>query len=200
MVVFTKEEHDLLAETCKWTIMGKFTRTRPSIEIIRTEFAKIIKVKGSLKIGIKDLIHVFIDAENEEEFNVIYSRDFVHLDENNSIKIVKWTPNFKLDAETTLAPIWIKLPDLLWHYYEWDALCRIVGPVGTLIVMDKETLSKTRPTTSKLRIEIDLAEPLITEVIVEIRNSRGELEVFEQKIEYENILAYCFHYKLQAQS
>lgn len=64
MVVFTKEEHNLIADTCKWTIVGKFICTRPLIERIRTEFAKNIKVKGSLKIGVKDLKRVFIDVEN----------------------------------------------------------------------------------------------------------------------------------------
>lgn len=76
-----------------------------------------------------------------------------------------------------------------WDYYEWDALCTIVSPIGTPIIIDKATFLKTRPTTAKLRVEVDLAKPLLSEVFVEIRNLQGEMEVFEQKFEYETILA-----------
>lgn len=78
-----------------------------------------------------------------------------------------------------------------------DPLCRIVSPIGTPIIMDKATLSKSRPTTAKLRVEIDLAKPLVSKVFVEIRNPQGKMEVFEQKIDYETIPAYCSHCKRQ---
>lgn len=86
------------------------------------------------------------------------------------MKILKWTTNFKLTADSTLAQVWINLPDLPWHYYKWDALCRIVSPIETPLFMDKATSSKTRLTTAKLRVEIDMDKPVIHEVQVEVRN------------------------------
>lgn len=127
MVVFTKEEHELLAETCRWTIDGKFLTSVPLIKKIRVEFAKIITTKGEVKIGAKYGYHVFIDVENKEDFNNIYSREFIPLAGGISMKIIKWTTNFKPGSETSLAPVWINLPDLSWHYYEW-MLC-----VGLLV-------------------------------------------------------------------
>ncbi|KAH0769972.1 hypothetical protein KY290_013953 [Solanum tuberosum] len=94
------------------------------------------------------------------------------------MKIQKWTTKFKPEEETTLTSVWINLPDLPWHFYKWDALCRIVSPIGTPIVMDKVTLSKTRPTMAKVRVEIDLTKTRVHEVAVEIRNSTGDMEVF----------------------
>ncbi|KAG5615181.1 hypothetical protein H5410_015005 [Solanum commersonii] len=45
LVSFSKEENEMLAQTCKWTILGKFSQIRPSIDIIQREFTKIIPGK-----------------------------------------------------------------------------------------------------------------------------------------------------------
>lgn len=50
-------------ETFKWTIIGKFTRTRPSIDIIRDEFTRLIPARGKIYIGAYDMKHVFIDFD-----------------------------------------------------------------------------------------------------------------------------------------
>lgn len=84
-----------------------------------------------------------------------------------------------------------------WHYYEWAALCRIVRPIRTPIVIDKATQTKTKPTTAKMRIKIDLLKQLITDVQVAIQNLKGILETFNQKIEYENVPLFCSHCRIQ---
>ncbi|KAG5568383.1 hypothetical protein H5410_064603, partial [Solanum commersonii] len=136
VVIFTKEEQELLATTYKWTFV--------------------------VKIGVEDLKHIFIDVDNEEDYNTINSKNFINLSEDNNMKIQK-----------------------------------IVSPIGTSIVMDKATLSKTRPTTTKVRVEIDFTKTVVHEVAVEIRNSTGEIDVFNQKIEYETIPLFYFHCKIQ---
>lgn len=91
MVVFTKEEHKLLADTYRWTIIGKFSRGRPTIDKIRADFTKVITTKGEVKIGAKDIYHVFINVENEEYFNDIFSRDSISLNNDVDMKILKCT-------------------------------------------------------------------------------------------------------------
>ncbi|KAH0672951.1 hypothetical protein KY290_025236 [Solanum tuberosum] len=95
----------------------------------------------------------------------------------NIMKIIKWSTKFKPDADNTLAPVWINLPDLKWYFYEWDAICRIVGPIWTPLLLDKTTLAKTRPTTAKVRVEIDLTKPLVNEVLLEVTNVAGITEL-----------------------
>ncbi|KAK6783052.1 hypothetical protein RDI58_020848 [Solanum bulbocastanum] len=197
VVVFTKEENDLLAQTCKWTIIGKFSHIRPSIDIIRKQFAKMISSKGNVKIGVYDMHHVFIDFDNVDDHLNVYSKNFLTFGESHIMKILRWTPNFKPEAETTLALVWINLPDLPWHFYEWDAIQRICKPIGTPLIMDKATSSKTRPATAKVKIEVDLTRPLVYEVLVEIRNEEGKMEVITQKVDYETIPAFCSHCKVQ---
>ncbi|PHU24950.1 hypothetical protein BC332_03282 [Capsicum chinense] len=153
---------------------------------------------SSAKIGAKDKYHVFIDADNEEDFNNILSRSSITLSNSTSMKIMRWSTNFQSGAETTLAPVWINLPDLPWHFYEWDATCRIFSPIRTRLVLDKVTITKSRPTTAKLRIEIDLAKPLVHEVQIEVRNQHEKLDIFVQKIEHEKIP--CFKCMVQGHS
>ncbi|OIT02730.1 hypothetical protein A4A49_10946 [Nicotiana attenuata] len=197
IAIFTKEENDILAQTCKWTIIGKFLRIRPSIDIIRSEFSKNFPGKGTIKIGAYDMKHVFINFDNVEDHADVSSRNFTMIGSDTVMTLEKWTTKFKQEGESTHAPVWITLPDLPWHYYEWDAICRIVEPIGIPLAMDKATISKTRPTTAKVRIEIDLTKSILKEVNVEIRNVEGNLEMFTQKVEYESIPSYCCHCKMQ---
>lgn len=104
VVSFSKEENDRLAEICKLTIVGKFMRIRPSIEKIKEDFSKNIPIKGSVKIGAYNMYHVFIDFDLEEDHINVYGWNFLNIC-NTQMKLLKWTPNFKLEAETTLAPV-----------------------------------------------------------------------------------------------
>ncbi|PHU02035.1 hypothetical protein BC332_27286 [Capsicum chinense] len=124
--------------------LGPPMPNRPAIDKIRSDFAKSVSTKGEFKIGAKDRFHVFIDVDNED-FNSIYGREYISLSDCINMKILKWTPNFEPNSEMSLAPVWINLPDLPRHFYEWDALCRIVSPIGIPLKMDKATTTKTRP-------------------------------------------------------
>ncbi|XP_070043081.1 uncharacterized protein [Nicotiana tomentosiformis] len=116
------------------------------------------------------------------------------------MKLQKWTTDFKHEVETTMAPVWINLPDLRWHYFEWATLCRIVEPIGIPIITDKATLSKTRQTTAKIKVEIDITRPLLHEIRIDILNEKGQKEIVLQKVEYKSIPEYCNHCKMQGHS
>ncbi|XP_075087989.1 uncharacterized protein LOC142169944 [Nicotiana tabacum] len=111
-----------------------------------------------------------------------------------------WTPNFKPEIESTLALVWINLSDLKWNCFEWDALYRIMEPIGIPIIIDKSTLSKTSPTISKLKVEINVTKALLHEVHIDIMNEKGQMESIIQKVEYEYIPEYCNHCKMQGHS
>ncbi|WMV57519.1 hypothetical protein MTR67_050904 [Solanum verrucosum] len=116
-VTFTKEEHDMLAETCRWTLIGKFERSRPQIDQIRADFAKIVPTKGHVKIGAKDRKHVFIDVENEDDYNTIISYNFIQLGEDNNMAIQRWTIDFRA-KRTNIPPNYRKwYADIIRHTF-----------------------------------------------------------------------------------
>ncbi|OIT24755.1 hypothetical protein A4A49_28383 [Nicotiana attenuata] len=200
VVTFTKEENDLLAQTCKWTVIGKLTRIRPSIELIRSDFAKSIPGKGNIKIGAYDMHHIFIDFDNKEDHSKVIARNYMTFGKDNTMVIQKWFSFIQTGCRLVIHSVWITLPNLQWHYYEWGALCRILGPVGIPLIMDKATMSKIRPTTAKVRVEINLAKPIVQEVLLEFINGEGSKEMVVQKIEYESIPAFCTHCKMRGHS
>lgn len=85
----------------------------------------------------------------------------------------------------------------MWYLYEWDFIYKMVEPIGTPLLLDKTTLTETRPTTTKLKVEIDPSTPLIHEVILEIMNIDGMTELINQIVEYETIPSHCSHCKTQ---
>ncbi|XP_070050193.1 uncharacterized protein [Nicotiana tomentosiformis] len=61
-----------------------------------------------------------------------------------------------------------------------DKCQRMLWTTGFPLVLDKAMVTKTRPTSTKHRIEIDLAKPILNEITVEIRNHEGNIEEFIQ--------------------
>ncbi|PHT52849.1 hypothetical protein CQW23_07311 [Capsicum baccatum] len=94
----------------------------------------------------------------------------------------------EVDMESTLVPVWVILPDFPWHYHDWAAMERILEPLVPLILLDKVTMARTRPTTAKACVEIELTRPRINEVKVALIDSTGKLDTFKQLIEYETSL------------
>lgn len=67
-IIFKASDYyGVMAEECRYTIVGKFLRTRPQIEKIRSKFAKTVSIRGTVKIGVYDFRTVFIDCSNEED-------------------------------------------------------------------------------------------------------------------------------------
>ncbi|KAM3202526.1 hypothetical protein P3L10_030150 [Capsicum annuum] len=110
IVYFTSEENDLLASTCRLTLIGKFARTQPSIKRIITEFAKLISTNGIVRIGAYNLHHIFIDFDLDEDHRIVYGRNSLNIYDIH-MKLLKWSADFNPKEETTRAPVWVNLPE-----------------------------------------------------------------------------------------
>lgn len=62
-----KDYYGVMAEDCKYTLVGRFLKSRPQIDRIRSRFKELISLKGSVKIGVYDNYIRFIDLVNEED-------------------------------------------------------------------------------------------------------------------------------------
>lgn len=62
-VIFKADDYyGIMADECRWTMVGKFTYGRPRIESIRSKFLEQIPLKGKVRISAYNYRHVFIDA------------------------------------------------------------------------------------------------------------------------------------------
>lgn len=80
--------------------------------------------------------------------------------------------------ESTLTLVWVTLQDIPWNYHDWPSLERILDPIGTIIALDKATLTRTIPTTAKTQIEIDLTRTKLNKIEVALLDNSREIQNF----------------------
>ncbi|KAM3252948.1 hypothetical protein P3L10_007018 [Capsicum annuum] len=69
-VFFSAEDYFVnLAKDCKYTIIEKFYKGKPSMEEIRKVFVSQFHLTGPVKIAYFNFRHVYIDFANEVDFN-----------------------------------------------------------------------------------------------------------------------------------
>lgn len=81
------------------------------MEEVRRLFISLIPLKGTVKIAFYDTNHVYIDLSNETNFYHIYFKSFITLGPY-IMKIIRRTPDFAPECETTIAPVWILIHQL----------------------------------------------------------------------------------------
>lgn len=104
-----------------------------------------------------------MDFSDEDYFKRCYGRTSILLC-GMIMRTERWTKKFKANMESTLAPVWVMLPEFLWHYHTWATMKCILEPNRPLVALDKAIVALTRPT--KAQIEICLTKPRIKEVEV----------------------------------
>lgn len=69
-----KEVMKDLAATCKYTLIGKFSNTMPKVELIRNNFILQTQLFGGVKIAHFNSRHVYIDLDNEMDYNMVWTK------------------------------------------------------------------------------------------------------------------------------
>ncbi|KAM3236174.1 hypothetical protein P3L10_016211 [Capsicum annuum] len=188
-----------MAEECKRNLVGKFIRTRPQIEKIRSKFAEKVPLKGNVKIGVYDFRTVFLDFTDEEDFNSVWFKRSIEI-EGQVMWLEKWTPDFKPEEDSPIVPVWVLLPDLPFHCHTWHYVKQILAPIGTPLSMDLATDHKTRPSMAKVRVEIDLTKSKLNSIWVGTEDVSFPLKGYNQKLEYESVPKFCRHCKILGHS
>lgn len=125
------------------------------MEELRKLFISQFHLKGTVKIAYYDYMTVYIDFTNEVDYKHVYFKPFINIG-SYTMKILKWTPDFKPEQETSIVPVWILVHMLPWHLFIWDIVSRLVQSIGIVVTPDQATFSKFRGNVAKLKVEIDL--------------------------------------------
>ncbi|KAL0368124.1 UNVERIFIED_CONTAM: hypothetical protein Scaly_1031300 [Sesamum calycinum] len=141
--------------------------------------------KGPFTVTMITNRHVLINLENEADYTKLWIQRLWHID-GFPVRTFKWTPSFRPQHESSLAPVWIRFPTLPAHLFHKDALHAIASLVGTPLKLDESTLFQSRLTAVRVCVEVDLAKKLIEEIVIGIGN-----EEVVQKVIFENLPKYC---------
>ncbi|XP_071928074.1 uncharacterized protein [Coffea arabica] len=184
-VIFSREDVDKLAAPFRWTLVGKFSHGRPSLEDTRKFFSSL-NLKDQVSIGLMDYRHVLIKCTAEVDFIRIWMRGIWQLGKY-PMRVFRWTREFHVHKESSLAPVWVDLPNLPIHYFDKHSLFSILSPVGRPLFLDSATAAGTRPSVARVCVEIDVSKQVVPRVWIAVEGESG----FWQKIVPENLPSYC---------
>ncbi|KAG5593256.1 hypothetical protein H5410_043770 [Solanum commersonii] len=117
---------------------GKFIKGKPTMEELRKLFIGQFQLLGTVKIAFYDYRCVYLDFTNEVDFKHIYFKPFIDIGPY-TMKVMKWTPDFKPESKKHLVPVWILIHKLPWHLFRWDILSKLVQSIGIAVARDQAT-------------------------------------------------------------
>ncbi|KAH0716635.1 hypothetical protein KY285_012666 [Solanum tuberosum] len=184
-----------LAVDCKYTLIGKFSSTMPKMELIRKSFILQTQLTGGVNIAHYNARHVFIDLENELDYNTVWTQQRMTI-EGKLMRIQTWTPTFTPEEETPIVPIWILLPGLPWHCFKKEFITPLLSPIGKVLYLDTASIRRTRASMAKVKVQVDLTKARPRHVWIGL--DEKDLTIGRwQTIEYESIPPYCEYCKHQ---
>lgn len=118
------------------------------------------------------------------------------LDEGNlvprwfSYACFSWGPDFRSDVESSVAPVWISLPNLPLFPIGKNCLQSIRHLIGKPLSIENVIADLSRPSVAHICVEIDLLKKLPHRLWLECGDS---IPWFWQDIIYEKLPHYCRH-------
>ncbi|VFQ74605.1 unnamed protein product [Cuscuta campestris] len=183
-ISFTPNEVKSLSAPYEYALVGRFNKSRPPLHIIRSCLERI-GFKVNLKIGLLSQSILFLNFKCPVDYQRCFSKRVWKIN-GSSMIVSKWSPDFHVDIESPIFPIWTSLPHLPVHLQEARALYSIAKCLGNPIMMDSSTSAKIRPSVARFCVEMDITQELPKKIWID-NGGHG----FFQPVSYEDIPKYC---------
>ncbi|KAK4710991.1 hypothetical protein R3W88_005504 [Solanum pinnatisectum] len=168
---------------------------------LRKCLPKQFDVKRNSNIGQLDFRHLLIRFDLYEDFVHVLSSSYGYFQfggEEYLFRIFLWTSSFNPKDETPKAWVWISLPDLPTDLFARRSLLSIATAVGKPIAVVKATQDRTRPSTARVKIILDLLDKHPNRVRLQFQEKElGKIIEHYQRIVYDNLPLYFTHCKHQ---
>ncbi|KAL0926169.1 hypothetical protein M5K25_002374 [Dendrobium thyrsiflorum] len=188
-ILVSDEDLKILAEPYKLALVGKFSSRRPNMDEIRNFFHGL-KLLGSFSVSLLDARHIFINLSNELDYNRIFLKRSYYV-RNFVMRILKWSTDFDIHAESPICPVWLSLPNLRMHFFDIKMLQAIGSLFGRPLQVDQPTANKTRPSVARILIEIDITKEYPEEIWL-----GSESNGYSQKVIFDQFPVFCSHCKM----
>ena len=128
-VVFKAADMLAVSSPFQYALVGKFSKGRPVMPELQ-KFFTTLDLKDAVTVGLLDNRHVLITLKNKVDFLGVWSRSIWYVC-GCPMRVFKWTPKFHVDRESSLVPVWFRLPKLPIHLFDKQCLFHIVSRLGT---------------------------------------------------------------------
>ncbi|KAK4363834.1 hypothetical protein RND71_019075 [Anisodus tanguticus] len=200
-VRFEKKEVEVMIhqQELNLAVIGKFSHGWPEIGLLRTAIPKQCGLKAEVNIGLLCDRHVLIRCTIAEDYDTLMSRQTFEIKDKNKpylMKTFKWDVTFNPEEETRFAYGWISFPGLPPHFHGESSLFSMAASVGKPISTDSATRNKTRPSSARVKVEVDLIKTHPKSVLIQVGEG-AEITSTSQRIRYDFLPKYCTNCKLQ---
>ncbi|KAK4376341.1 hypothetical protein RND71_002637 [Anisodus tanguticus] len=147
--------------------------TRPSAvgTTAQNRDSKATWFEGEVNIGLLCDRHVLIRCTIAEDYDTLMSRQTFEIKEKNKpylMRTFKWDVTFDPEEETQFAYGWISFPGLPPHFHNESSLSPWRLQVGKPISIDSATRNKTRPSSARVKVEVDLLKSHPKSVLIQV--------------------------------
>ncbi|XP_073026667.1 uncharacterized protein [Primulina eburnea] len=161
-ILFPDEVISSLAEPFKFALVGKISGNRSPNSGISAAFAKLGLVRY-FDLKFMPWGFLVLTLAFEEDYAFFWTKGVMQVGPL-SVRFSKWTPEFNLQEESPIAPVWIRFPGLPLHLFSKQSLFALAKIVGKPVKMDDHTADSTRGAFARVCVEINVLEPLVKEV------------------------------------
>ncbi|KAK4390309.1 hypothetical protein Sango_2094200 [Sesamum angolense] len=123
-----------------------------------------------------NVCHVFIKFSLEEDYTKLWIKSIWFVD-GFPMRVFKWTPIFNPREESPIVPVSVRLLELPIQLFDREALFSIAHLLGTPLWTDVSMVTLVHPSVARVCVEINLLEPLQTEIGLGFATERGQREL-----------------------
>nr|XP_009793772.1 PREDICTED: uncharacterized protein LOC104240602 [Nicotiana sylvestris] len=202
-LLFTMEEREDFAreEGLHQAIIVKVSPNAPDLQDLRTILPKLFGVKGQCLIGLLAQRQLLIRLDHYDDFVICLTRSvtyFTSKEKEHQVRVFPWTIRCNPKEETHMAAVWISFPSLPPELFARRALMSIAATVGKPIAIDKATQLRSRPSTARVKVILDILEKHPEQIRLKyVDEGTGKIVEQLQQVTYDNLPLYCNHCKHQ---
>ncbi|KAK4721256.1 hypothetical protein R3W88_011489 [Solanum pinnatisectum] len=191
-IKFLVEERQdfMIEEGLHQAVVFKLSHGAPDLKVLRSILPKHLGTKDNCLIGLLAPRQLLLRFDQYEDYVLALSRSVNYLlynGEEHQCRVFPWSIGYNPKEETTLVVIYLQ-----------RSLLSIASAVGKPIAIDKATQIKSKPSTTRVKVILDLMEKLPNRIRLQFVDGKsGKLiEVFHD-IVYDNLPLYCNYCKHQ---
>ncbi|XP_075475010.1 uncharacterized protein LOC142505786 [Primulina tabacum] len=194
-ILFPDQVISSLSAPFKFALVGRITGNRrltPNSDILSA--LSCIGLLGSHTVRFLPRGYMVLTLSCEEDYLRFWTQPLVSI-RSVVIRFSKWTPEFKFEADSSIAPVWVRFPDLPLHLYAKQSLYPLAKILGNPVKIDEITAEGTRGSFARVCVEIDVLQARPEHIWVGWGDHSQVLEVV-----YEQVPHYCSYCQLLGHS
>lgn len=159
-ILFTNVEEEQLRRQRENTLILKFSAGKPSPYEIRCHIASEWNLDIQPAVGILDPRHITLHMGSAADTK----RALAHTEnkiKTSLFRLFRWTPDFEVGKDSSLAAVWVKFSNLPLHYFNEASLIKLGSLLGTVLRIHPSTLALTQQSFAKVCIEMDVSKPFV---------------------------------------